>query len=111
MTKWRSKRDGKQWRNSSMGERATLSPAPEVFEWRNIVLGEHDAACVVTDAKCGVSCDAVKWRNTILGGVNTARDQIGVLVPKCMTERSELEGSRAERAWILQCERSERFTS
>ena len=61
MTKWRSKRDGKQWRNSSMGERATLSPAPEVFEWRNIVLGEH----------------------------GTTQDQIGVSVPKCMTERSE----------------------
>ena len=72
-----------------MGERATLSPAPEVFEWRNVMLGEHDIACGVTDTKYGVSCDVVEWRNTILGGVSTARDQIGVSVPKYVTERSE----------------------
>ena len=72
-----------------MGERATLSPAPEVFEWHNAMLAERDAGRVLTDTKCRVSCDVVEWRNTILGGVSTARDQIGVSVPKYVTERSE----------------------
>ena len=86
-----------------MGERATVSPAAEVIEWHNVVLGEH----------------------------GTTRDVIGVSVPKCttersewmlkwvqwiecMTEHSELEGSRAQASVnkraqrdTLQCERSE----
>lgn len=96
MTKWHSRHNVKQWRNSSIGERATLSPAAEVIEWHNIVLGEHDAGRVLTDTKCRVSCDAVEWHNVVLGEHGTTPDQIGVLVPKCMTERSEVNRSRAQ---------------
>ena len=101
---WHSRRNAKQWRNSSMGERATVSPAPEVIEWRNIVLAEHGIACGVSDTKYMTERSEwmLKWAQWI----------------KCVMERSEVERLRAHASMnkraqrdTLQCERSERLTS
>jgi hypothetical protein len=106
MTEWRSERDGKQWRNSSMGERATPSPAPEVIQWHNVVLGERDAACGVIDAK--YMTERSEWMLKWAQWIKYETEQASVN----KRERSERESSvRAERAPYLltpsQYERSE----
>jgi hypothetical protein len=56
-----------EWHNVALVGGETHVPAPEVIEWHNVVLGEH----------------------------GTTPDQIGVSVPKYVTERSEMDGSLA----------------
>ena len=71
-----------EWHNVVLVGSETYVPAPEMIEWHNVVLGEH----------------------------GTTPDQIGVSVAKYVTERSEMDGSRAL-ASVDKRERSERESS
>jgi hypothetical protein len=54
--------------------------------------------------------EVIEWHNVVLGGHGKAPKQIGVSVPKYVTERSELDGPRAV-ASVDMRERSERESS
>jgi len=90
-----------QWHNRSKWE-SEVQPVHSVVEWHNVVLvgGETHVPAP----------EVIQWHNVVLGEHGTTPDQIGVSVPKYVTERSEMEGSRAL-ASVNKRERSERESS